>query len=686
MTFLAPFFLIGGLLIAGPIIAHLIRRTTRERIRFSDTRLLEPSPPRLQRRSRIENWWLLALRCLIVLALAAGFARPFLRQEIPPPEATNTPQHVVAVLDDSASMRREGLWSDAVARVRSTARALASNDRFALLTAGGDVSVLITGERWAQTPEPDRLALVEAALEERTPGWGPTRIDAAVDVALDELAAMGDTAENLARPRIVVISDCTEGARVAGLAGRDWPAGCKVEIARIDASRAADVSLQWLGWATTSAGKRAARVRVLEQSGQPATVTLHLRTLTERTAIGDAQAVPLAAREARVVLVEVPAELNAPLRLDLSGDEEAFNNTLWLVPPQPREFTLPFFGAADANDSRHALFYLTRAVSGWRDPKIQVAPVANTTTPIEGPLVVVNAALNESDVARVRTHVEDGGFALVLLADASVIPTAGALAGEENWTAAPPPASNALLGSIDFNHPLFAPFADPRFSDFTRVRFWRAMPVALPENSAATVVARFDDRSPAVLEAEVGSGRVVIWGSDWTNVASQWVLSTKFVPWLQALIERASGGPPRPNVTEVGEASSLASGADARWLPADAAVTTALPGGPAVPGIYRLEQDGRTRAVALQLPVAESRNEPLPDDTWEQLGVPVETVAVTSATATETKETKVAASDLVTESEQQFWRWLLIAAAILLAVESFVALRTSQRLNQPSPA
>lgn len=35
MSFLAPFFLLGGLALAAPILYHLVRRTTRERFTFS---------------------------------------------------------------------------------------------------------------------------------------------------------------------------------------------------------------------------------------------------------------------------------------------------------------------------------------------------------------------------------------------------------------------------------------------------------------------------------------------------------------------------------------------------------------------------------------------------------------------------------------------------------------------------
>lgn len=77
MNFLTPLFLIGGLAIAGPIIFHLIKRTTRERTLFSSLMFLLPTPPRLSKRSRLEHLLLLLLRCLALGLLALGFSRPF---------------------------------------------------------------------------------------------------------------------------------------------------------------------------------------------------------------------------------------------------------------------------------------------------------------------------------------------------------------------------------------------------------------------------------------------------------------------------------------------------------------------------------------------------------------------------------------------------------------------------------
>src|SRR5215210_5454890 len=114
MSFLAPLFFLGALAVVGPIIFHLIRRTTREVTPFSTLMFLQPTPPRVTRRSRLENLWLLLLRCLAVALLALGFARPFVKTELPgAAQAAGAGKRIVILVDTSASMRREKLWDEA---------------------------------------------------------------------------------------------------------------------------------------------------------------------------------------------------------------------------------------------------------------------------------------------------------------------------------------------------------------------------------------------------------------------------------------------------------------------------------------------------------------------------------------------------------------------------------------------
>jgi len=95
----------------------------------------------------------------------------------------------------------------------------------------------------------------------------------------------------------------------------------------------------------------------------------------------------------------------------------------------------------------------------------------------------------------------------------------------------------ALLGQIDFTHPLFAPFADPRFSDFSHIHFWKHRRVEFPATAKIRVLAKFDDGSPALAQIPVGQGNLLVLASGWNPADSQLAVSSKFPPLMQTLLD-----------------------------------------------------------------------------------------------------------------------------------------------------
>ncbi len=724
MSFLSPWFLAGFALIAGPIIAHLIRRVTRERQQFSALRFLQESPPRLNKRSRIQHPWLLALRCLIVAALGAGFARPYLRTDLPLVPSTGTPQSVVAVLDDSASMQRAGLWAAACQKITDLSGTLKSGDQFALFTVSG--TELVSRERWLQTPAEERARLIQGTLAARSPGWGPAQLDSAIETAALQWEQMAEATDSTARKRLVVVSDFTAGARISGLAGLQWPKNSEVTLEQLKPDHSGNSGLQWLGWSPDVSSfaepgapppKAVARVRVVQSlkvdassvATRPGEGGLRLQLYDARTnrALGLPQDLTVPPGDAQVALVPISADApDGPMRLELTGDAEPFDNTLWIVHPVPREIVLAYYGAHGSDDLKHARFYLERATAGWKDPVVKfravsdALPATAAVTPPDAPVrarpafAVIAGPLAADQVKTVHDQLIAGGFALVLLNEAAMVDTAAALAGETGWAPVTPALASAgaqphaLLGKIDFQHPLFSLFADPNFSNFSGIHFWSPQSLSLPPASKAAVVARFDDSSPAVLELPVGQGRLIIWGGDWSTAAGQWVTSTKFVPWLQSLFERAAGGEVRPSVTEIGDTGRLVTGA-AQWRPALDANATYVSTPPAQPGAYELIESGATRLVAVEVPAGESNIAPLPLDDFEKLGVPLHGGSSQPAIADASLPPKPPPgmqTAIVLEGRQKLWRWLLAGVAMLLAVESIFSYFLARRDSGLLPA
>src|SRR5437667_7965817 len=165
MSFLAPLFLLGALAVVLPVIFHLIRRTSREKTLFSSLMFLMPTPPRVTRRSRLENIFLLILRCLVLCLLALGFARPFIQRPLQADPRSGAAKRLLILLDASASMRRGSLWPETRAKTAEVLRRVSVADQVALFTFDRQVNRLISFEQWSQMAAGDRAAFVAKRLE-----------------------------------------------------------------------------------------------------------------------------------------------------------------------------------------------------------------------------------------------------------------------------------------------------------------------------------------------------------------------------------------------------------------------------------------------------------------------------------------------------------------------------------------
>src|SRR5438034_10759155 len=132
MSFLNPFFFIGSLVLAVPVIIHLVRREKSEIIPFSSLMFLLKVPKRSIRQQILKNLLLMLLRVLLLALLVGSFARPYFTQSAKPTAPAGLERSVVMLLDNSYSMRYGAtfarLQTDAVNRID----ALGANDRMAL--------------------------------------------------------------------------------------------------------------------------------------------------------------------------------------------------------------------------------------------------------------------------------------------------------------------------------------------------------------------------------------------------------------------------------------------------------------------------------------------------------------------------------------------------------------------------
>jgi len=249
MSFLSPLFLLGAAAILGPIVFHLIRRVTREKVPFSSLMFLQPTPPRLTRKSRLEHILLLLLRCLALILLAMAFARPYFANDQQMELDADEQVHHCLLVDMSASMRREGAWE----------QVLTTSEKW--LTQWKDQSIVhvfffdeslvdgIRADQWAPLSPENRIATSLNLIRSQSPSWRTTAIDTALLEAIhqmEEASREQNQKTQQASWELVVISDLQVGASYEGLRGQDWPKHAYVVFEPISPQYIGNASLQVL--------------------------------------------------------------------------------------------------------------------------------------------------------------------------------------------------------------------------------------------------------------------------------------------------------------------------------------------------------------------------------------------------------------------------------------------------------
>jgi hypothetical protein len=661
MNFLAPWFLLGAAAIAVPILFHLIRRSARERVPFSSLLFLRPTPPRATRRRKLEHIALLCLRCLAILLLALGFARPFLPKSNASPPSASEGRQTLILLDTSASMRREGLWPKALDAAKHYLNKAQVADRLAIVAFDQQSRPLVSFADWSSWSPDQRTALATARLDAASPGWFGTQLGLALTTAAEQFAEANPN-ETAAGRDIILISDMQEGAKLDGLQGHDWPKGVRVMIERVDPRKPGNAGLEILN---SNDGKgRQPRARIVNTRDSSQDKFQLTWIATNATPVGKPTPIYLPPGQTRTFLApDFPTNIAAGA-LRLTGGD-AFNDAAYFVAPETEHATIQYFGADSPNDPDQLRYYLQRAFPDSARRHVEITNAAAGSYSI----AVIPGSLSEAEVKDVRVALTSGRTALLILTNMAPGPTLAALVGAADLDLAESTGDFALLGEIDFSHPIFAPFADPRFSDFSHIHFWRHRRLTIPSNLGARVLAKFDDGSPALAQIPVGKGSLLILTSGWNPADSQLALSSKFVPLLQSILDWSGGAVPTRSQFQIGESipAPVATGDTLTWVKPDQKTIALAAGTPFpetdLPGIYSVSTPSGFKRFAVNLPLDESRTAPLSADDLARLCVPLETKI--DAPVVNEFELKRHALQEELENRQKLWRWLI---AGLLAV------------------
>ncbi len=680
MTWLAPLYLAGALAVAAPILFHLWRRTPRGKRTFSTLMFLTPSPPRVTSVSKIEHWVLLLLRAAALCLLALAFARPVLRIPATIPVIPDETEYVAILVDTSASLQRRELWPTLVKTVEQRLQKLPASSVVGLFHFDDAwTSDLSFGESQKLQPAAGRALALER-LRTLKPGWRGTRMgDGLVRTA--QAIQEAQASRTLPCPQqIWLVSDLQSGSDLTALREFDWPDDLPVEWVPIAGKTRENAGLQLVTAATEGADEKL-RVRVSNASSSTRQ-KFHL-------VWGDAENTPcleivVPPGQSRVVALPTPPTIPAGRSVLLQGDEEPFDNRLWLPVRQPRQCTVVYLGSEAPNDAEGLRYYLERALAS--NPRYDV-------TVVDGTEPILSAAPPALIVASEATPAAHELLPKLLAAgsDLVLVPKSVAaadelleLCGQKTMSFSEAQGEDyALWSEIDFEAPWFAPFAEAQFADFSGIHFWKHRRVAGELPPGSEVLVRFDDRDPAVIQWPGAQPTAQVWffASGWQPRDSQLSRSSKFVPLMWRVLENALGDGPTSSAQAVGQplrrpseiAAALTvvtpSGAEANW-PAEQTTYAATDS----PGRYEVVLPQSREVVAVNLAAEESRTDPLPPEQLEALGVKLSTEALRPTLPPSVDQLRQQQIQEL-EERQRLWKWILLAVGGVLVLETLLAAR-----------
>ena len=702
MSFLTPWFLLGAAAIAGPILFHLIRQSVRERMTFSSLMFLRPTAQRVTRRRKLEHLFLLLLRCLCLVLLAAGFARPFISKNNSLPAAATEGRQLVLLVDSSASMKREGLWEKASAAAQRYLEKTSPGDQVAVMTFDRQPQTLVNFGEWMSWGVDQRATLAKQRLAAISPGWMGTQLGLALTTAAEKFREDSANGISISLRELVLISDMQEGAKLDGLQGHDWPAGVKVILERVDAKPQSNAGLEIQSRSKASFGDdQPVRVRVTNaRDSSREKFQLNWQSENGAAVAPAPMEIYLPPGQTRGFSAPKLPTGTTAAEIQLTGDEVDFDNQSYFAAPEAGHLTIAWFGLDSNNDPAKMRYYLQRAFpdTPGRQVKVITPTVQQAFSPEllnQSVFAVIPGRLTPEETTALRDWLARGKTALFVVTDEQAAPALAALTGLPGIRIAEAAGEFALLGDIDFTHPLFAPFADPRYSDFTHIHFWKHRRMEIPPDAQARVLAKFDDSSPALAQIPVGQGNLLVLASGWNPADSQLALSSKFPPLMQTMLDWSGGAAPArfqfetgeviPPPREISPTAALTAtgtaisrgepvssgGAAVQWRKPDGK-TESLTAGAAfgetdLPGIYTATFGDKQRHFAVNLPLDESRTAPLSPDELARLGVPLQTPAQFAITKTPEVQRHLQRAEL--ENRQKLWRWLIVAVLAVMLGE-----------------
>jgi hypothetical protein len=602
LTFGNPAYLWGALAVSLPILVHLFSRRRPRPLPFGAIELVLRSQRQKRSNLRLRQLLLLILRCLLIAAIAFALARPSLEPKAGVASAPSGPRATALVLDGSLSMRYR-IGNKALFE-KARAEALAALDRLSPeepATVGLCAGSHGFADGVLAAPSFDR-ASARRFLQAAQPGFVGSDMTACLDLAARALSesvlpgkrifaftdlsghafrldappplvppspAAGEKAQGV-RPEVVLV-DAAEGtelpnaavlAVVASTAPRLGPRGYELAatIGNFGNAPLSNLEVE-LRIGAHPLAKGFVDIPAHETAKKVLGAVLPAGLAVGEISIAHADHQGLDDDDARPFAIQVPRDLKA---LIVDG-----------APSSLRERDEAWFVEAALNPARTGGRITASTLD--QDAAEQREEKPGDDKPLTGVDVVL--LLNPSPpkkifAERLRAFVQKGGGLFIALGDhadpdalneslAGLLPRKLHLIKTARDPLAPddapglPPA--ARFGQIDWQHPIFRIFGPTEHEALESVHIDRYALLAADGPLPIRVLASYDDGAPALVEAPVGLGRVLLFTSSASASWNDWALHPSFLPAVQQAVSHLAGALEEQSSTpsQVGEPRTL---------------------------------------------------------------------------------------------------------------------------------
>lgn len=560
MSWANPFALLALGALAVPVLVHLVRRELRSGQPFASLMFVERVTFDSQRRRRLRNLLLLALRLLAMTALVLAFAGPRPWPLADPAGQAARAVDTVVLLDTSFSMSGAARWSEALGLARQAIRDAAQRGRVSLLTFDEQVQEKVRRS--------DDVRAVLTLLDSVQPAPAATRIGPALQRAADLLATGGSE-----RRELVLVSDLQRSALRDVLR---LPAAINLSVRPVVAPVGANLSLIHAAVVSreSGAGVQERVVVTVRNTGHRRVDGQRLSLSANDLEVGDPLRVSL--EPGAEQLVELPLVLAAdgPTRIAmrLSDDAVSADNGYFLVvaPRRPIRVaqvlgapTPPHNGAylrqalAINNVAAKASVEGSTMVSA-SVPVMQVSPLDLAVAATQGALaealarydvlLLEDAVVADGSVKQALTTYIEGGGGVLVSAGPNVArtwqPAADGLlpASPRGLRSDRPKGIQAAVRSGAPAHPLWRAVGAGPAAMLGHALINTHMDLAATDDDV--VLARLDDGSPLLLERRRGAGRILVLATSADPRWSTLVLEPGFAALVQSMVIRLAGRQP----------------------------------------------------------------------------------------------------------------------------------------------